>query len=171
MRTCDDRRMPRPATGKTPVRNTRIPDETWLPALARAEVLSDTGTDAVDAGLRWYAGTPLPAAYELDFGNWPQARAWAAENAPLLRKLGTALKSELTGIPRDWLAVAAWLAVTRHPGDRDQQQRILAGHVLRYIVSDEDLLASLLDPDRFRNMQHVLDTASAIITRCLDTAA
>ena len=34
--TCDDRDVPRPKTGTTPVRNLRVKDEIWLPALDKA---------------------------------------------------------------------------------------------------------------------------------------
>jgi hypothetical protein len=66
--TCEDRRMPRPATGKTPVRNLRVPDHIWEPALAKAHAEGKTLTEVITAYLRRYIATPprpeKPAAAE-----------------------------------------------------------------------------------------------------------
>jgi len=56
--TCDDRGMPRPPTGKTPVRNLRVVDEVWLPALAKARAEGRTLTDVIVTYLRRYVSTP-----------------------------------------------------------------------------------------------------------------
>lgn len=56
---CDDQTVPRPATGKTPVRNLRVVDEVWKPALAAARSSSDgTITDVIIKFLRWYLREP-----------------------------------------------------------------------------------------------------------------
>ena len=56
--TCDDRDMPRPPTGRTPVRNLRVVDEVWLPALAKARAEGRTLTDVIVTYLRRYVSTP-----------------------------------------------------------------------------------------------------------------
>ena len=55
---CDDDRVPRPATGKTPVRNLRVPDEIWHPALEKARAEGRTLTDVITAYLKRYVSTP-----------------------------------------------------------------------------------------------------------------
>lgn len=52
--TCDTDRMPRPATGKTPVRNLRVPDEIWEKALENAHAEGRTITDVIIAALKRY---------------------------------------------------------------------------------------------------------------------
>ena len=52
--TCDTDRMPRPATGKTPVRNLRVPDEIWDTALANARAEGRTITDVITTYLKRY---------------------------------------------------------------------------------------------------------------------
>lgn len=56
--TCDDRRVPRPATGKTPVRNVRIADGLWRAAMDKARAEGRTMTDVIAAYLRRYVSTP-----------------------------------------------------------------------------------------------------------------
>jgi hypothetical protein len=46
--------MPRPATGKTPLRNVRIPANVWDEAKAIAEKRNETLTSVIDAALRRY---------------------------------------------------------------------------------------------------------------------
>lgn len=46
--------MPRPATGKTPHRNIRIPDHVWDPAREIAEVQGTNITAVIEAALRRY---------------------------------------------------------------------------------------------------------------------
>jgi hypothetical protein len=55
---CDDDPVPRPATGKTPVRNLRVVDEVWKPALEKARAEGRTLTDVITAYLRQYISTP-----------------------------------------------------------------------------------------------------------------
>ena len=55
---CDDEPVPRPATGKTPVRNLRVIDEVWRPALEKARAEGRTLTDVIVAYLRRYISTP-----------------------------------------------------------------------------------------------------------------
>lgn len=46
--------MGRPATGQTPVRNVRVPDEIWRPALANARAEGKTLTEVIVAALQAY---------------------------------------------------------------------------------------------------------------------
>jgi len=50
--------VPRPATGKTPVRNLRVPEHIWGPALDKAKAEGRTLTDVITAYLRRYIATP-----------------------------------------------------------------------------------------------------------------
>jgi len=50
--------MPRPATGKTPVRNLRVPEHIWGPALDKAKAEGRTLTEVITAYLRRYISTP-----------------------------------------------------------------------------------------------------------------
>jgi hypothetical protein len=50
--------MPRPATGKTPVRNLRVPEHIWRPALDKAKVEGRTLTEVITTYLRRYISTP-----------------------------------------------------------------------------------------------------------------
>lgn len=56
--TCDDQPMPRPATGKTPVRNLRSPDHIWKPALERAHAEGTTLTEVINRYLARYGSKP-----------------------------------------------------------------------------------------------------------------
>src|SRR5579859_6544856 len=56
--TCDDQGVPRPATGKTKVRNLRVVDEVWLPALEKARAENRTLTEVIVTYLRRYISTP-----------------------------------------------------------------------------------------------------------------
>lgn len=56
--TCDDLRVPRPATGKTPVTNFRIPGHLVQAAKEKAHAEGRTLTDVVVAYLRRYISTP-----------------------------------------------------------------------------------------------------------------
>lgn len=55
---CDDPDVPRPATGKTPLRNIRVEKELWQAALAKARAEGRTLTDVLVAYLRRYVSTP-----------------------------------------------------------------------------------------------------------------
>lgn len=46
--------MARPATGKTPLRNVRVPDELWAAAMAEAEAEGRTLTDVIVGDLHRY---------------------------------------------------------------------------------------------------------------------
>ena len=50
--------MPRPATGKTPLRNLRVPDGIWHAAQEKAKAEGRTLTDVLLAYLRRYIATP-----------------------------------------------------------------------------------------------------------------
>jgi hypothetical protein len=50
--------VPRPATGKTPVRNLRVPEHIWGPALDKAQAEGRTLTEVITVYLRRYISTP-----------------------------------------------------------------------------------------------------------------
>lgn len=165
MKRCDDQRVPRPATGKTPVRNARIPDEVWLPAVAKAELEGRSASDAMTDALRRWALEPEPASYGLTFANWPEAPAFleSEANCNAFAEMDGELSDTLAW-PRsntEYLTVATWHAVTRHPGDPQQQARVIAGHVLRKVLP-EGLWA-----DRYRDARHLTETVIAILARHL----
>ena len=56
--TCDDLPVPRPATGKTPVRNLRVPEDIWRAAQDKAEAEGRTLTSVIVTYLKRYASTP-----------------------------------------------------------------------------------------------------------------
>lgn len=159
MRTCDNHRMPRPATGKTPVRNARIADETWLRLLARAELEGRNASDVLGSLADDYGAKPTTTAYDLTFANWPEAVSWAQRREEPIEALGRALSGSATVVCGEWLTVAMWIAADRHPNDLEQQQRILAGHVLRTVMSGDYWT------EKFRDARHLLDTVQAVIAQ------
>lgn len=164
MRTCNDRQVPKPATGKTPVRNARVPDEIWLPALAKAEALGETATDAVERGLRWYASEAIPAAYEFTFANWPDAATWHRSHSTSFTAMEAELDAAAGFLPAEWLTVATWLAATHHERDLEQQKRVITGHILRRAFTEDNFGAWR---DRYRDSRHLSETVQAIIRRHL----
>lgn len=52
--------MGRPATGKTPVRNVRVPDGLWKAAQERAAAEGRTITDVIVSALHRYVSAPAP---------------------------------------------------------------------------------------------------------------
>jgi hypothetical protein len=50
--------VPRPATGKTPVRNLRVPEHIWGPALDKAKAEGRSLTEVITTYLRRYISTP-----------------------------------------------------------------------------------------------------------------
>jgi hypothetical protein len=52
--TTEPKRRGRPTTGVTPVRNIRIRDEVWKPALDLAHERGETLTSVIEAALRRY---------------------------------------------------------------------------------------------------------------------
>ena len=56
--TCDDLTVPRPPTGKTPVRNLRVPDDIWRAAQEKARAEGRTLTDVLVAYLKRYVAAP-----------------------------------------------------------------------------------------------------------------
>jgi hypothetical protein len=165
MRMCDDRQVPKPATGKTPVRNARVPDEVWLPALAKAEAQGETASDAVEHGLRMYSAEPLPSAYEFAFAHWPEADEWSRSRDRALSAVHDDLASTGAGPGYEYLAVAAWLAATHHPADVKQQKRVITGHILRHATAGENNFSGWRD--RYRDSRHLSETVQAILERHL----
>ncbi|MET8982112.1 hypothetical protein ABZX85_41670 [Streptomyces sp. NPDC004539] len=51
--------MGRPATGKTPLRNVRIPDKLWADAKAKAAAEDRTITDVIVSALHRYVARPV----------------------------------------------------------------------------------------------------------------
>ena len=157
---CDDQRVPKPATGKTPVRNARIPDEVWLPAVAKAEMEGRSASEAMTEALRKWAAEPGAPAYDFKYANWPAAKDWALRHTAALEALTRELNAADLGLGSDWVAIAAWLASTHHPADEAQQRRVLAGHVIgRAIGTPEDAAWRA----RFRDTRHLLETVGAIL--------
>lgn len=56
--TCDDLTVPRPPTGRTPVRNLRVPEDIWRAAQEKAKAEGRTLTDVLVAYLKRYVSTP-----------------------------------------------------------------------------------------------------------------
>jgi len=162
MKLCDDRQMAKPATGKTPVRNARIPDHVWLPALAKAEALGLTASDAMTSALQAWTDEPLPAAYEFTYANWPEAREWTAAH-PDFQALAEEISSATEVIGTEYLAVATWLAATHHRADLAQQKRVITGHVVRQAqeVTEGGWR------DRYRDARHLSETVQAILDKYL----
>jgi hypothetical protein len=158
--TCEDQRVPKQSTGKTPIRNLRVPDERWLPALAKAEAEGRTLTEVIDGFLGDYAGEPIAGARQFTLSNWPEARQWIESHSQALAALTGDLEAAIGATPPDWLAIAAWLASTRHPADLVQQRRVLIGHVIGRAT---DMPASAEWRVRFRDTRHLLDTLQAIL--------
>jgi hypothetical protein len=158
--TCEDRRVPKQSTGKTPVRNLRVPDERWLPALAKAEAEGRTLTEVIDGFLGDYAGKPITGARQFTLANWPEARQWKDDHAHALKELTLGLQAAIGPVSAEWLAVAAWLASTRHPADPVQQRRVLAGHIIGHAI---DMPADSGWRTRFRDTRHLLDTIYALL--------
>lgn len=160
--TWHDQQMPRSATGRTPAHSLRAALATWLPSLARAEEEGTSITDVVvDFLEEWGKGGG--AGRDLDYDRWPEARAWAADRAGALAALRSDLEASLGRVPADWLAVAAWLAASRHPRDPGQQQRIITGHILRRAAADPR------PPwlERSRDAARLTDVAQKILARHL----
>lgn len=166
MSMCDDQQMAKPATGKTPVRNARIPDDVWLPALAKAEALGLTASDAMTGALQSWTAEPLPAAYEFTFGNWPAAREWTASR-PAFKALCKEIGDATGVITPEYLAVATWLAATHHHADPAQQKRVITGHVVRRAqqVTEGGWR------DRYRDTRHLSETVQAILDKYLPLGA
>jgi hypothetical protein len=164
MRMCDDQRVPKPATGKTPVRNARMPDEVWLPGLARAEMEGHSASNALVEAFRDYGTEPPTAAYDYTFANWPEAGEWARDGK--VATLYDDLFAATAAYSLEYVAVAAWLAVTHHPADTAQQKRIITGHILRRALAPD----AVGWRPRYRDSRHLSETVQAIIERHLPLA-
>jgi hypothetical protein len=158
--TCEDQRVPKQSTGRTPVRNLRVPDERWLPALAKAEAEGRTLTEVIDGFLGEYAGKPIAGARQFTLSNWPEAREWIDSHSRALTDLTGDVDAAIGAVLPEWLAIAAWLASTRHPADPVQQRRVLAGHIIGRAT---DMPPSAAWRPRFRDTRHLLDTVQAIL--------
>ncbi len=133
--TCDDLRVGRPATGKTPLRNLRSDNVVWLPALARTVAEDTTVTALFNDTLREY-GSALPDP-PLTFGHWPDAVPWLDAHYRAWPKLAAAIQVAAPGLAdTDYIGVALWLAMTRRR-DRKQQQHVIAGFLLSRAMTTE----------------------------------
>jgi hypothetical protein len=164
--TCKDEGVPKQATGKTPNRNLRAPDEVWLPALARAEAEGITLTDAMVAFLREYGVGQLPGSRAFTFSNWPEAAGWIERHAAALGRLGQELAEAAVAVPAESLAISAWLASTHHQNDPAQQRRVVTGHVLRRAL---DVKRGGWR-DRYRDTRHLSETVQGLLERHLPLA-
>jgi hypothetical protein len=160
--TCKDQRVPKQSTGRTPVRNLRVPDERWLPALAKAEAEGRTLTEVIDGFLADYASRTLAGAHLFTRSNWPGAVQWIDIHAAAIEALQREIEAAVGELPPEWLSIAAWLASTRHPADPVQQRRVLAGHIIGRAIDappDADWRA------RYRDTRHLLDTIQQVLDR------
>jgi hypothetical protein len=133
--TCHDVPVPKPATGKTTLRNLRSGDLVWLPALARTVADGDTVTDLINDILRDYVSTPLTRP--LTFGDWPDASPWLEAHCPDWPALATAIQDAAPGLADpEYIGVALWLAMTRRR-DRRQQRHVIAGFLLSRAMTAE----------------------------------
>lgn len=158
--TCEDQRVPKQSTGRTPVRNLRVADERWLPALAKAEAEGRTLTEVIDGFLGEYAGEPIAGARVFTLANWPEARQWANDRAVALEALAGDVRAAIGAVPQEWLAVATWLASTRHPADPVQQRRVLTGHIIGRAT---EMPGDAPWRGRYRDTRHLLDTVQSIL--------
>jgi len=158
--TCKDGRMAKQSTGRTPVRNLRMADERWLPALAKAEAEGRTITDVIDAYLGEYTAEPMAGARQFTLANWPEARGWIGERSTALGALTKDIDDAVGQVPLEWLSIAAWLASTRHPADEGQQRRVLTGHIIGRAI---DMPADAAWRAKYRDTRHLLDTVQAIL--------
>lgn len=167
-RTCEDRQVPRQTTGNTPLRNMRLADDVWLPALARAEAEDTTITAVVEARLREYAAEPLAPPRRFTFANWPEAAQWLDDGR---REAFENLDAELTKVTGEtdpeYVAVATWLAATRHPGDPSQQQRVLTGFLLGRALE----ITAGGWRDRYRDTRHLSEAIRGVLSQRLPLAA
>lgn len=158
--------VPALALGASPpqppdMRNARIPDDVWLPGLARAEMEGHTATDALMEAFRSFGTEPPTAAYDYTFANWPEAGEWAqgGQVAALYEDLFAAT----VAYSLEYVAVAAWLATRDHPADVAQQKRIIAGHILRRALAPD----AIGWRDKYRDPRHLAEVVQAIIERHL----
>lgn len=107
----------------------RVADEVWLPAIAKAVADGTTVTDVVTASLRDYVRKP--PSHRFTFAEWPDARPWLDAHYPGWREAAVALADVTAGFAdEEYAGIALWLAMTRHPADPAQQQRVIAGLLL-----------------------------------------
>jgi hypothetical protein len=126
---CNDRPVARPRTGKTPLHNLRAAPEVWYPAHARTLIEDTDVTKVLVAALLEYGRTP--PSRELSFAQWPEAPAWLEASYPAWRQCAAAIEEATAGLAgEEYIAVALWLAMSRNPGDRKQQQGDVAGFLV-----------------------------------------
>lgn len=165
--TCKDQDVPKQSTGRTPVRNLRVNDVRWLPALAKAEAEDRTLTDVIEDALDEYNAEPIAGARLFTLANWPQARPWINGHEASLSALTEHVDAAVDQVPPEWLTIAAWLATTRHPADPVQQRRILAGHIIGRAI---DAPATASWRSRYRDSRHLLEVVQEILDRLLPLA-
>jgi hypothetical protein len=107
-----------------------------------------------------YAGTAIAGARRFTLANWPEARQWTDSHSRALAGLVGDIEAAIGDVSAEWLAVAAWLASTRHPADEVRQRRVLIGHLIGRAV---DMPAGTAWRARFRDTRHLLGTVQAIL--------
>lgn len=133
--TREDAPVPRQATGKTTLRNLRLNDLVWLPALALTVADGDTVTDLVDDILRDYVSTPY--IRPLTFGDWPDASPWLGAHYPGWLELASAIQAAAPGLAdTEYIGVAVWLAMDRRR-DPNQRRHVIAGFLLHRAMTAE----------------------------------
>ena len=129
--TCDTDRMPRPATGKTPVRNLRVKPEIWEPALEHAQEDGTTITNVIIRFLERYNAMTVDERREAAGLNEPADVTIRPDirslNAATIRRL--AAKAEETA-PDGWAQrIAAGVPAEERP------------YVLVAVALDEEYLS------------------------------
>jgi hypothetical protein len=118
-------RVPRPKTGETPIRHVRVDDNLWMQVGQVASRDGRTVTAVVVDALRQHV------AHQFTFAKWPDVEPWLDKQpAGIFDALDAEISEAVGWSDSEYLGVAAWLAATRHPGDREQQQRMLTGFLL-----------------------------------------
>jgi hypothetical protein len=95
-------------------------------------------------------------------GHWPESRQWIDGHSRALAGLTADIETAIDGVLPEWLAIAAWLASTRHPADPVQQRRVLTGHIIGRAT---DMPADTAWRARFRDTRHLLGTVQEILDR------
>jgi hypothetical protein len=142
------------------MRSFRVPDELWLPFRAAAELRGHSTSRALEDGLRMFLAKPAPVACGFSYASWTEARDWAAAHSAALGAMDRDISAATGFTAPEWLAIAAWLAATRHPADPEQQKRIITGHILGRATDEESFAAWR---GRYRDSRHLSVTVQAIL--------
>jgi hypothetical protein len=144
----------------------RVADDVWLPAIAKTVAEGTTVTEVITASLRDYTSTP--PSHRFTFAEWPEARPWLDTSYPEWRKAAVALADVTAGLAdEEYAGVALWLAITRHPADRAQQQRVIAG----FLLGRASTVTRGGWRDRYRDSRALLQAITAALSEHLPPRA